>query len=40
MIKNKRPGYGISPLEINKLIGKHSKKDIQEDHWISWDMVN
>ncbi len=39
MIKTKRPGYGILPLNKNKLIGKYSKKNIPEDHWISWDMV-
>lgn len=40
MIKTKRPGYGISPLDKKKIIGKSAKKNIPEDHWISWDMIN
>ena len=40
MIKTKRPGYGIQPVDKKKIIGKYAKKNIPEDHWISWDMIN
>ncbi len=39
MIKAKRPGFGIKPSDKNKLLGKYSKKNIPEDHWVSWDMI-
>ena len=35
----KRPGYGIKPKEINHLIGRRTKVNIEEDQWITWDMV-
>ncbi len=33
----KRPGYGISPYLLEKISGVTVKKDIPEDHWISWE---
>jgi len=39
MLVIKRPGYGIKPKEINNLIGRKTKADIEEDQWITWDMV-
>ncbi|MDD4625226.1 MAG: N-acetylneuraminate synthase family protein [Candidatus Pacebacteria bacterium] len=33
----KRPGNGISPTEIDKLIGKRTKKPIEQDDLFSWD---
>jgi sialic acid synthase SpsE len=35
----KRPGYGIPPYLKEYIIGKVAKTDIQEDHWISWEMI-
>lgn len=35
----KRPGYGISPKFLEIIIGRESKKDIEEDEIITWDMV-
>lgn len=35
----KRPGLGIIPYKINKIINKKAKKNIKKDHWISWDMI-
>lgn len=32
----KRPGTGISPFEINKVIGKKVKKNIKEDELLTW----
>jgi len=39
MLIIKRPGIGISPVDIEKIIGKKSKKDIASDELIHWDMV-
>ncbi len=32
----KRPGNGISPSDLHKIIGKKVKKDLLEDHIITW----
>jgi N-acetylneuraminate synthase len=39
MLTFKRPGSGISPIEIENLCGKIAKTDIQEDTIISYDML-
>lgn len=36
-ISIKRPGYGISPKEFNKVIGKRVKKKILKDTVICWE---
>lgn len=36
MLAIKRPGTGIEPQNIDKIIGKKSKRDIKEDTLISW----
>lgn len=33
----KRPGYGIPPYLLEQVAGMIVKKDIPEDHWISWE---
>ena len=33
----KRPGTGISPFDIKKVIGKKVKKNLKEDHILKWD---
>ncbi len=38
MITYKRPGTGISPTEIDKVIGKIALKDIKDDTILSYDM--
>ena len=30
----KRPGYGISPMDVKKILGKKSKKNFKEDDLI------
>lgn len=35
----KRPGKGIAPEEARFLYGRRVKTDIEEDQWITWDMV-
>ncbi len=37
MLTYKRPGTGIPPYEINKVIGKKAKKDIEDDSLISFE---
>lgn len=33
----KRPGYGISPSNMEHIIGLRICKDIPEDYWITWE---
>lgn len=33
----KRPGYGIPPVFLENIAGVTARKDIPEDHWISWE---
>lgn len=39
MVTFKRPGTGIPPYELSKLIGKKAITDIAEDTTLVWDMV-
>ncbi|UOR11319.1 N-acetylneuraminate synthase family protein [Halobacillus amylolyticus] len=39
MLTFKRPGTGISPAEINKVVGKVSKETIREDSIIQFKMI-
>ncbi len=39
MLAAKRPGFGIEPKYLDKLIGYKAVKDIAEDEIIGWDMV-
>jgi sialic acid synthase SpsE len=39
MLTFKRPGTGISPSEINKVIGRKAKVEILADKTMSWDEV-
>jgi sialic acid synthase SpsE len=39
MLTVKRPGYGIKPKFIDILVGSKAKRDIKEDIWITWDMI-
>ena len=36
----KRPGDGISPISIKKVIGKTITKDLKEDHILNWKDIN
>ena len=36
-LKTKRPGTGISPDQINEVIGKKAKIGIKKDHLIKWE---
>ena len=35
-LKAVRPGYGISPMEIDEVIGKKLKTDLSEGHKLEW----
>jgi len=37
MIAIKRPGTGIQPKYLNKVLGRIAKKDIEEDEVLNWD---
>lgn len=38
MLTYKRPGTGISPEELGKLVGRRAKEDIPEDTILQWGM--
>lgn len=35
----KKPGYGIPPSELNRIIGRTIKEDIKEDEVITWGKI-
>jgi sialic acid synthase SpsE len=35
----KRPGYGIQPKDIGRLLGREAKVPIDADDVVTWDMV-
>ena len=35
----KRPGLGIEPYKISTIIGRSVTIDIEEDQWITWDLI-
>lgn len=39
MIMIKRPGLGISPHLSNMVVGRLARVDIEEDQWITWEMI-
>jgi N,N'-diacetyllegionaminate synthase len=39
MLTTKRPGYGIKPKDIDLLIGRPARVDIELDEVITWEMV-
>jgi N,N'-diacetyllegionaminate synthase len=39
MLTTKRPGYGIKPKDIDLLVGRPARVDIEFDEVITWEMV-
>jgi sialic acid synthase SpsE len=39
MLTTKRPGYGVKPKDIDLLVGRVPRVDIEADDVITWDMV-
>jgi len=39
MLIIKRPGFGIKPKFLNKVIGRKAKKDIEAEDVITWELV-
>ena len=39
MLTTKRPGYGIKPKDIDLLVGRAPRVDIEQDDVITWEMV-
>jgi N,N'-diacetyllegionaminate synthase len=39
MLTTKRPGYGIKPKDIDRIVGRAARVDIEFDDVITWDMV-
>ena len=39
MIEIKRPGTGLPPAELDRVVGARAARDIAEDETLAWDMV-
>jgi N,N'-diacetyllegionaminate synthase len=39
MLTTKRPGYGIKPKDIDIVVGRVARVDIEEDDVVTWDMI-
>jgi N-acetylneuraminate synthase/N,N'-diacetyllegionaminate synthase len=39
MLIVKRPGFGIKPKFLERVIGKTAKKDIEADQWVAWEDI-
>jgi N,N'-diacetyllegionaminate synthase len=39
MLTVKRPGYGIAPKDIDRVVGRVARVDIEFDDIVTWDMV-
>ena len=39
MLIVKRPALGIHPIFEDVVIGRSARRDIQEDEWLTWEMV-
>ena len=35
----KRPGHGISPIELENIIGLQTAKDLRSDDILTWDCL-
>jgi len=40
MLTIKRPGTGISPNQLNKLIGKRARTDMKKDELLNWENLD
>lgn len=40
ILEIKRPGTGIKPKYLSKIIGKKAKEDIKKDSILTWDMID
>ena len=39
MITVKRPGFGIKPKDLDLVLGRALKVDVEEDDALTWEMV-
>lgn len=39
MVCVKRPGLGIAPYLKHQVIGRTARRDIEADHWLTWDAL-
>jgi sialic acid synthase SpsE len=39
MITTKRPGYGIRPKDIDLVVGRELKRDVEHDEILTWELV-
>ena len=39
MLTVKRPGFGIAPKDIERVVGRVARVDIEFDDIVTWEMV-
>lgn len=39
MIEIKRPGYGISPVDLGKVVGRRAARNLRPDEILTWEML-
>jgi sialic acid synthase SpsE len=39
MLTSKRPGTGVSPRDLETIVGRYARKNIAENQTITWDMI-
>ena len=39
MLTTKRPGFGIKPKDIDLVVGRVARVDIEDDDVLTWEMV-
>jgi sialic acid synthase SpsE len=39
MLTYKRPGTGIDPRDLERVVGRAARRDIAADTTLTWDMV-
>ena len=40
MLEIKRPGFGISPVDLRKVIGRRAEVNLREDEILRWEMLS
>jgi len=40
MLEVKRPGYGISPVDMKKVVGRRARRELREDEILTWEMLD
>ena len=39
MLTRKRPGFGIAPRDLDKVVGRTLRVDVEDDEVLTWEML-